>query len=106
MASSVLASRQGSFKGAGAEVTISEDGVEYKAVILQNVTDLEIYIKTKQDKGEACTKIENADTTQISRIAEDGDGIKLEFADGVGSIVVNANVAVADKQFQYLALVT
>jgi hypothetical protein len=101
MSSTVLATRQSAFKGAGAAVEIQETGVDWKAFCLLNVTDLKLYVKTRMDKGEACTVLQNSDLTQLSRVAEDGDGIVL---DG-NKVTINANVAVTDKEFIYLGFI-
>jgi len=101
MSSTVLATRQSAFLGAGAAVEIEETGVDWKAFALLNVTDLILYVKTRMDKGEACTVLQNHDTTQISRVAEDGNGIVL---DG-DKVTINAAVAVADKEFIYLGFI-
>ena len=103
MASSVLATRQSAFKGADAEVVIEEDGVEYKAFELQDLSNNLIYLKRATDKGAACTAIA-ADGT-ITRIAVDGDGITFGFDKGQGSVTIAAALATDGDDFSWLAFV-
>ena len=101
MSITVLATRQSAFLGAGADVEIEETGVDWKAFALLNITDLKIYVKTRMDKGKALTLVQNHADTQISRVAEDGDGITL---DG-NKVTIDAAVAVTDKEFIYLGFI-